>query len=65
MESPGKDTFAEPAHEKQRSVAVEIIDFARHNKKWWITPILLGLFLVSALVILGGSGVAPFIYALF
>ena len=65
MKPAEKNTFAERAREKQRSVAAEFFDFVRHNKKWWITPILLVLLLISALVIIGGSGVAPFIYALF
>ena len=36
-----------------------------HNKKWWMTPIILALLLFGALIILGGSSYAPFIYTLF
>jgi hypothetical protein len=36
-----------------------------HNKKWWLTPIILALLLFGALIILGGSSYAPFIYTLF
>jgi hypothetical protein len=39
--------------------------FLRHNKKWWLTPIIVLLLLLGALVILGGSGEAPFIYTIF
>jgi len=28
----------------------ELTDFLRHNKKWWLVPIILVLLLVSALV---------------
>ena len=35
------------------------------NKKWWLSPILLVLLLLGALVLLVGSGLAPFIYPLF
>ena len=43
----------------------EFWDFLKHNKKWWLTPIIVVLLLLGALVILGGSGAAPFIYTLF
>lgn len=36
-----------------------------HNKKWWLTPIILVLLLFGALIIMGGSSYAPFIYTLF
>jgi len=43
----------------------ELWDFIRHNKKWWLIPILVVILLVGLLVVLGGTGAAPFIYALF
>jgi hypothetical protein len=39
--------------------------FIRHNKKWWITPIMILLLILGVLVVLGGSGAAPLIYTLF
>lgn len=39
--------------------------FLKHNKKWWLTPIILVMLLVGALVVLGGTAAAPFIYTLF
>ncbi len=43
----------------------EFWDFLKHNKKWWLTPIILVLLLFGALLILGGTVAAPFIYTLF
>ncbi len=43
----------------------EFWDFLKHNKKWWLTPIILVLLLLGALLILGGTVAAPFIYTLF
>jgi hypothetical protein len=37
----------------------------RYNKKWWLVPLLVTLGLVAVLAMLGGTGVAPFIYTLF
>lgn len=41
---------------------VEFWDFLKHNKKWWLLPILIVVLLFGALVILSGTGVALFIY---
>ena len=43
----------------------DYIDFLAHRKKWWMLPIILVLFLMGLLIILGGTGAAPFIYSLF
>jgi len=43
-----------------------IWDFLRVRKKWWLTPIVLFLLLLSLLIVLAqGSAIAPFIYAIF
>jgi len=40
--------------------------FLRVRKKWWLTPIILFLLLISLLIVLTeGSAIAPFIYTLF
>ncbi len=64
MSSP-RPTFEEASRQKQRGLVAEFWDFIRHNKKWWLTPIIVVLLFVSALIVLGGSGAAPFIYSLF
>ena len=38
--------------------------FAWQNKAWWIIPVIIVLLLISILII-AGSGLAPFIYTLF
>jgi hypothetical protein len=43
----------------------ELWGFMAHNKKWWLTPIVLMLLLLGALIVVGGTGAAPFIYTLF
>lgn len=60
-----KNTFQEESEEKPQSALGEFLDFALHNKKWWLTPILILIVLLGALIVLGGSGAAPFIYSLF
>ncbi len=48
------------------SIFVELWDFMRIRKKWWLGPIIITLVLMSMLIVLTeGSAAAPFIYALF
>ena len=54
-----KSEFETRAEESSPGFLRELFDFLRHNKKWWLTPI------VVMLVLLGGSTAAPFIYTLF
>lgn len=57
--------FAEQASQPQPGLVREFVDFLLDNKKWWLAPLVVMLLLVSLLVILGGTGAAPFIYTLF
>lgn len=51
---------------KQLSIVSEYLAFLREEKKYWMIPIVLIFILLGALVVLlEGSAVAPFIYAIF
>ena len=43
----------------------EILAFIIAEKKWWLTPLVFILIIVSLLVMFADSAVAPFIYSLF
>ena len=57
--------FAREAETAPPGIVREFGDFLLNNKKWWLTPIILVLLLFGLLIILAGSGAAPFIYTLF
>ncbi len=59
------DDFERRAAEPQPGLARELWQFLRDNKKWWLLPLLVVLFVFGALVLVGGTAVAPFIYTLF
>ncbi len=59
------DDFANKVNAAPEGIFREYLAFLRHNKKWWLTPILLALAVAGAAVITSGSAAAPFIYALF
>ena len=45
---------------------VDIWDFLKVRKKYWLVPIIFSLLLIGALIVLTeGTAVAPFIYAIF
>ncbi len=48
------------------SIIKEFWEFLKIRKKWWLTPIVLFLVLLGALIVMTqGSALAPFIYTLF
>jgi hypothetical protein len=59
------DEFNLAAGEARIGLAAEFLDFLRHNKKWWLLPILLAALGIGVLIALGSTGAAPFIYPLF
>ena len=64
-EDNDKQDFMQAAQQSQPGVLREMTQWLKHNKKWWLAPILLGLLLAGLLVVLSGTAVAPFIYTLF
>lgn len=58
--------FERAAQEQARpGFFAELWGFLRHNKKWWLIPILVVFLIFGLLILLAGTGVAPFIYTLF
>lgn len=48
------------------SIIGEFWKFLTVRKKWWLTPIVVMLVLLGALIVMSqGSALAPFIYTLF
>ena len=47
-------------------LAKDMLGFMKHDKLWWMSPILLLLLVMSVfLIVIEGSALAPFIYAMF
>jgi Family of unknown function (DUF5989) len=57
--------FEAEAGKRRIPLLAELWEFMRHNKRWWLTPIIVILIVVGLLVALGGSAAAPFLYPLF
>ena len=59
------ERFKQKARTARSGLAAEFWDFLKHNKKWWLLPVLVVMLFVGALAMLSGSAAAPFIYTLF
>ena len=47
-------------------VVADLLAFCGRNKRWWLLPMLITLFLFGVLIILAqSSAIAPFVYTLF
>jgi hypothetical protein len=66
MKEPDQSDFEKTAKEEaEAGFFREFWGFLCQNKKWWLVPILLVLLLFGLLILLSGTGLAPFIYTLF
>lgn len=71
MSTPANDErddaneFAEAGQAKERGLIGELVSFMAETKSWWMLPLLIVFGLLGVLLVLGATGVAPFIYPLF
>ena len=65
MSDQKPNDFEKANQQEQAGLVKEFIAFLRENKKFWLIPLLLALLAIGALLILGGTAAAPFIYTLF
>ena len=64
-ESNEKSDFVAQSEGGRSGIVREFVDFLKDNKKWWLAPIVISILALGALVLLGGTAAAPFIYTLF
>ena len=65
MSDQNPNEFEKANQQAQAGIVKEFIAFLRENKKFWLIPLLLAFLAIGALLILGGTAAAPFIYTLF
>lgn len=65
MKTPSEEPFEKLSGKTQTGLLQEFLFFLKHNKKYWMAPIILTLLLIGLVIILAGSSAAPFIYTLF
>jgi hypothetical protein len=58
-----QNSFEAEAEQAETGLIAEFWDFIKHNKKWWLTPIIIIVLLMAGVILLGPA--APFIYPMF
>jgi len=53
------DAFEQADQSRQASLLGEFVSFLKHNKKYWLVPLLLALLGLGVLILLGGTAAAP------
>ncbi|MBT3344230.1 MAG: hypothetical protein HN712_08655 [Gemmatimonadetes bacterium] len=64
-EDASSKDFAAQSTQARTSLVGEFVDFLKHNKKWWLAPIIITILFLGLVVMMGGTAAAPFIYTLF
>jgi hypothetical protein len=57
--------FQRLASQPRPGLLREMFQFLLHNKKWWLVPIVVALLALGFLIILSGTGLAPYVYVMF
>lgn len=57
--------FEQAGRQARPGIVREFWDFLKHNKKWWLLPILVILLVIGLLVVLAGSGAGAWMYTVF
>ncbi|MCC6782480.1 MAG: hypothetical protein IT457_06530 [Planctomycetes bacterium] len=65
MSNDNRESFEDLAQGTNQGVVGEFFGFMKDNAKWWLIPFLVVFGLLGILLVLGATGAAPFIYALF
>ncbi|MFH1730104.1 MAG: DUF5989 family protein [Planctomycetota bacterium] len=60
--SSDANEFEQEAQGRRMSIIGEFWEFLKHNKKWWLLPILIVLLLMGILVLLSATGIGWAMY---
>jgi hypothetical protein len=62
---PASDLARAAREEARVPLLKDFFVFLLREKRWWLTPIIIVLVLLSLLTLVSSSAIAPFIYSLF
>ena len=65
MQPDGQRPFLDEAKRKRSGLIAELWRLLREHRRWWLTPIVIALLVLSLFALLSTSAAAPFIYTLF
>ena len=65
MSDSKKNKFEAAGEQRPPSFVAEFFYMLKHQRKYWLIPIIVTLLAFGLLILLGGTSIAPFIYTLF
>jgi hypothetical protein len=65
MRDLNSKSFEEVGVDEQRGLLGEFYEYFKDSRKLWLIPLLLALLGMGAVIVLGSTAAAPFIYTLF
>ena len=65
MQPDGQRQFLEESKRRRPGLVAEFWQLLRDHRRWWLTPIVIALLVLSLFALLSTSAAAPFIYTLF
>jgi len=54
--------FVNAGKAEEQGLVAELWSFMAHSNSWWMLPLLIVFGVLGVLLVLGATGVAPFIY---
>jgi hypothetical protein len=65
VETAGDDDFAHSASLSRPGLLAEMVQYVTSSRKWWVVPVIIALAAAGAMIALGSSVAAPFVYTVF
>ena len=59
------DEFEAEARSKQPTLIRELLEFLLHNKRWWLTPMVIVLLILGLMITATNTAIGPAFYLLF
>ena len=65
MANNAEQEFITASESANKGLVGEFAAFLGENKKWWMIPFLVAFGLLGVLMLVAGTGAAPFVYSFF
>ena len=63
-EAESAEAFAVAGQSKERGLLGELVSFMAETRSWWMLPLLIVFGLLGVVLVLGATGIAPFLYVM-
>lgn len=64
-EESAEQSFDQLSQQRKPGLVRELLSYLRDDRKWFLLPIIVGLLILGAIIVVSGTSIAPLIYTLF